>query len=173
MFTRQQTISSCRAEAAKLIAVADSLEQITDEMYALMFSAGLPPGISSVGITPVISVAPQSMVTVDVTTTTIDEWGGKKRIVLEILTAKGKVMLKEDIVKEVERLTGAKDQEAPVTNALTALRIEYKVRGEKIGGIKIRGKFWGLAEWYDAKGRLKNEFNPYPQPTALADLLGE
>ncbi len=158
MSSRNETIKYIRAEAANLLLVADSLELLSDEMFDRLFPNGSHPAIIQSNESQYSKYVVPASASSE-TTESLEGWGDKKRIVLEIISEKERALLKNQIVEEFEYRTMTTDQENTVTNALTALRVDGKIEGGKVKGIKFRGKYWGLPEWFENE-ELKEQFIP-------------
>lgn len=93
---------------------------------------------------------------------TTNDYGRNKRVVVEILNKNGKAMLKGDIVKMFEQITGEKDATSIVTNAMAALSsIDKAIVGFKLKGVRVRGNYWALATWMDGED-IKDQYSPSP-----------
>lgn len=163
MNTKRTKISTLRAEASKLIALADALEAIPDDVYYKLF----PDGVVSVESSPSITelLRPTQY---DKTPTENKDWGNRKKIVLGIIKAHGLGMLKEEITTKYESKTNTKNQLSTVMNALTALRLDGILENCKPldSTFKVRGKYWGLKDWF-RDGQLIDRYAPYPVPRSL------
>jgi len=88
-----------------------------------------------------------------------DHYGQNRRTILQILKNQGKAMLKQEILEKFEEVTGKKDQQNTVTNALAGLSFDKIVIGYKPTGAKFRGNYWALITWFEG-GKIKKEYEP-------------
>lgn len=90
------------------------------------------------------------------------EYGANKKWVLKILEDNNKAMLKADIVdKFLEHVVMPETMAmSTVTNSLAALSQEETIKGYKPAGLKFKGKFWTLGEWWQ-DGKLPLQYEPY------------
>lgn len=96
------------------------------------------------------------------------EYGENKRLILKILAENGKAMLKSQIVHKFldEVVMPEKMALNAVTNALSSLTIDKEIKGYKPAGLKFKGLFWTLSEWWitdlkSDKERLPMQYEPY------------
>lgn len=89
------------------------------------------------------------------------EYGFYKKMVVKILKEKKVAMLKSQIVKEATKITG-KEETGSITNAITGLSTDGVVKGYKPEGIKVRGNYWTLSNWWENE-QLQSEYEPEPE----------
>ena len=96
------------------------------------------------------------------------EYGENKRLVLKILNDKNKAMLKAEILKKFTEEVVMPEKLAlnAVTNALAALNRDHEVKGYKPAGLKFKGLFWTLENWWITdfktnKVSLPIQYEPY------------
>ncbi|MEO9021060.1 MAG: hypothetical protein ABI237_07615 [Ginsengibacter sp.] len=96
------------------------------------------------------------------------EYGENKRLILKILRDNNKAMLKGEIVDKFLEVAKMPETMAinAVTNGLAAMSNDGEVIGYKPAGLKFRGKFWTLNEWWITdlktnKKRLPLQYEPY------------
>jgi hypothetical protein len=90
------------------------------------------------------------------------EYGENKKTVIRILEEKQRAMLKAEIVDEYMNDWVVPENMAinAVTNSLAALSQDGIIKGHKPAGLKFKGKFWTLSEWWQ-DGKLPLQYEPY------------
>lgn len=90
------------------------------------------------------------------------EYGLNKKTILKVLGDNKKAMLKADILdKFLDNVVMPQKMAInAVTNSLAALSQEETIKGYKPAGLKFKGKFWTLAEWWE-NGKLPIQYEPY------------
>jgi len=91
-----------------------------------------------------------------------EEYGKNKKVVLEIFGEAKKALKKMDVATKFSEKTGRtmSDSVRTVTNALSSLHDEHLIRGYKPAGLKFKGQYWTLPEWWD-NDVIKLEYEPY------------
>jgi len=90
------------------------------------------------------------------------EYGENKKTVIKILEDNQRAMLKSDIINGYmdELIMPESMAINSVTNSLAALSKDGIIKGHKPAGLKFKGKFWTLAEWWQ-DGKLPLQYEPY------------
>lgn len=90
------------------------------------------------------------------------QYGATKKLLLDILRERGKSMQKIEISEEFAERSGKTVAELAnsITNGLAGLKEEGLVRGYKPAGLKFKGLFWALSEWFEGD-KIKLEHEPY------------
>jgi hypothetical protein len=102
------------------------------------------------------------------TTNQQSEYGINKRTLIKILEDEGKAMVKWNIQSRFAELLGKSTEEVlnTVTNTLATLKEDGTIEGYKPEGLKFKGQFWGLSEWF-VNGFIKEQYSPFKNVTIL------
>ncbi|MGF2412236.1 hypothetical protein [Ferruginibacter sp.] len=96
------------------------------------------------------------------------DYGINKRTLIQILHDEGKAMVKWNIQTRFAEMLGKTTDEVlnTVTNTIATLKEDGTIIGYKPQGLKFKGQFWGLSEWYE-NGIIKEQYSPFKGVTIL------
>lgn len=92
----------------------------------------------------------------------VSDYGANRRLIIEILKAEGVGMVKWNIAARFAELTGKSKEEVAnmVTNGISGLNQEGSIVGYKPDGLKFKGFFWTLPQWWENQ-QLKAHHKPF------------
>ena len=94
----------------------------------------------------------------------ISEYGVSKQLLLSIIRNNGKSIQKGDVIEIFAERSGKSTIEITntVTNGLSSLKDEGLIIGYKPAGLKFKGLFWSLKEWWK-DDKILQQYEPYSE----------
>jgi hypothetical protein len=150
MTKKEAYLKAISTKTTQLQALYGLVLTIPDSLFDELHQVAFPVADNPIPVTITVPTEPKA--------NSENDWGKNKRLVIEILKANNKPMLKSDIIIQYQNRTGIQDATNIITNALAALRDDLKVKGYKPDGLKFRGFLWTLVSWWKDDKTILREY---------------